>query len=447
MALRKDFIWGTATSACQIEGASNIDGKGLSNWELYPLIDNVCYQNQNPNDGGHHYTHMEDDVRLLAELGVKAYRFSFAWTRILPEGLGKINPKGLEFYDRLLDELEKYGIEPYGTIFHWDYPYELVKKGGWLNDESPLWFLEYTKILVDRYKNRIKNWIPLNEPSNVLEVGGHSLKASLIHSTKEKLQMLHNILLAHGHAAQYIKANGGRVGTALCSLAFAPYDENCKEDIEAAKKALFDVEKDDIWRLSIWSDPMILGKYPDKYYELYCEFERPYITKKDMRIISTPLDFLGYNLYSGTPVKSDGKGGYVIMNHPIGNPKTNMDSDVYPKIMYWVAKFIYERYPMPFYFMENGCAITDIVSEDKKVHDGPRIEFIKQHIKQVKRACADGIDIRAYFIWSFLDNFEWFNGYSKRFGIVYIDYQTKERIKKDSFEFYKEIIKQNGNNL
>ena len=439
---KKGFIWSAATASAQVEGASKENGKGLSNWDVYPLLDNVVYQNQSPDDGCDQYHHYKEDVALLKELGVNAYRFSFSWTRIFPNGVGQINEKGFEFYDKLLDELEKNNIEPFATIFHWDYPYELVQKGGWLNNESPKWYFEYAKVVINRYKNRIKYWIPINEPACVVDMGGVVLRAT--YSTKEKLQIIHNILLAHGYAARYIKESGGLVGTALCSSVYAPNDENSKNDIKAARKEMFTMHsKAECWKISMWADPIVLGKYPDEYFDIHDEFERPNITKEDMKLISTPIDFFGFNIYTGSPVNGDGK----VINHPVGNAKTMMDWEVYPRIMYWSAKYLYERYKKPFYITENGCAVTDILSEDKKVHDGPRIEYLKQHIKYLKKAYEDGVDVCGYTLWSLTDNFEWFHGYSKRFGVVYIDYQTKERIKKDSFEFYKEIIKSNGGNL
>ena len=439
------FLWGVATAAAQIEGASKEDGKGVSNWDLYPKVDGLVYQNQTTDDGCDFYHHMKEDIALLGELGVHFYRFSLSWTRIIPNGVGKVNPKGLEFYDRLLDELEKYHIEPYVTLFHWDYPHELTKLGGWLNNDSPKWFLEYTKVVIDHFKGRIKHWITINEPPCAFDVGGVPLQAK--YSQKEKLQIIHNLLLAHGYAAKYIKENGLLVGTALTFGFFAPQDDNSPSDYEATKLATFKYEKPNNWKVSLWADPIVFGKYPDGYYELNDESERPNITEEDMKIISTPIDYLGFNMYTGDPVTSDGNGGYKVVHHPIGTPKTNMDWHVYPKLMYWVPKMLYERYHLPLMIFENGVAITDIVSIDKKVHDSPRIEFLRQYLNTLKRAQDEGIDIRGYTLWSFLDNYEWFNGYQKRFGIVYVDYQSKERIKKDSFEFYKEVIKSNGGNL
>ena len=439
------FVWGVATASAQIEGASKEDGKGVSNWDIYPTVDGLVYQNQTTDDGGDFYHHMKEDIALLGELGVNFYRFSISWPRIIPNGVGEVNPKGLEFYDRLLDELEKYHIEPYVTIFHWDYPFELTLKGGWLNPDSPKWFLEYTKVLVDHFKDRVKHWITINEPPCALDVGGHPLNAK--YSQKEKLQIIHNLLLAQGYAAKYVKENGGLVGTAITFGFFAPNDPNNPDDIEATKQAIFKYEKTNNWKVSLWADQIVFGKYPDGYYVLNDESERPNITEEEMKIISTPIDFFGFNMYTGDPVKSDGNGGYKVVYHPVGTPKTNMDWNVYPELMYWVPKFLYERYKLPLFIFENGVAITDIVSEDKKVHDSPRIEFLKLYLKNLRKAYEDGVDIRGYTLWSAFDNYEWFNGYQKRFGLVYINYQTKERIKKDSFDFYKEVIKTNGGNL
>ena len=440
-AFKDGFIWSVATASAQVEGASKADGKGLSNWDVYPTINQTVYQNQSPNDGCDHYYHLDEDIALLKELGVQAYRFSFAWTRIFPNGVGQINEKGLAFYDRLLEELEKNHIQPFATIFHWDFPYELIKKGGWLNEDSPKWFFQYAKVLIDRYKDRIKYWIPINEPPCVADMGGTILRAN--YSTKEKLQIVHNILLAHGYAAKYIKDKGGFVGTALCASLYAPQDENNQDDINAARNLTFELEKDSYWRVSIWADPIVFGKYPDKYYELYDEDTRPNITKEDMELISTPIDFIGLNVYTGDPVNGKGQ----IVNHPIGNAKTTMDWNVYPRIIYWSVKFMDERYKKPFYITENGCAVTDLVTEDNQIHDGARIEYLKQHLKYLRKAYQDGVDLRGYTLWSFMDNFEWFKGYSQRFGIVYVDYQNKKRIKKDSFEFYKTTIKENGKNI
>lgn len=441
----KYFKWGVATAAVQVDGAAFEGGKGISNWDIYPKK-GYCYQDQDSYIACDHYHHYKEDFDLLKDLGVQVYRFSFSWVRILPHGTGEINEEGLRWYDSIIGELKKRGIEICATLFHWDYPNELIEKGGWLNKDSPKWFFEYTKIIIDRYKNVIKYWVPINEPPNVIEVGGVEYKKP--YTTKEKLQIAHNILLAHGLTANYLKKNHQLVGTAFCSSLYAPASKT-KEDIEAARKAMFSHQRENFWNISIWADPICLGKYPDEYYEIYSEDERPNITKEDMELISTPLDFYGHNIYTGSPVKADpdDEKGYKILNHPVGNPKTNMDWEVFPPIMYWAPKFLYERYKLPFFIMENGLAGTDIVSFENQVHDGPRIEYLRQYLYYYAKAIEDGVDGRGYILWALLDNYEWFNGYAKRFGITYVNYQTQERIKKDSFYFYKETINKNGENL
>ena len=436
----RGFKFGVATAATQVDGASNEGGKGVSNWDLYPKIEGKTYQGQDASVACDHYHRYKEDIGYIKELGVDLYRLSFSWTRIIPNGVGEINEEGLRWYDSLFAELKKNNIEICATIFHWDYPYELIKKGGWLNPDSPKWFLEYVKVLVNRYKNIVSYWIPINEPPNVVDVGGVSLENN--YSLKEKLQIIHNILLAHGLAAKYLKEHNQLVAASFCSSLYAPYDENNKEDIEAAKTALFDHQKGNYWNISIWADPIVFGKYPDKYFELYSEEERPNITEEDMKIISTPIDFFGYNIYTGSPVKKDGD-GYKIMNHPVGNPKTDMNWEVAPRIMYWAPKFLYDRYRIPFIIFENGAAMTDILTFDKKVHDESRIEYLKQYLYWYSKTIEDGVDARGYVLWSLMDNYEWFNGYSKRFGLLYINYHTQERIKKDSFYWYKDLIEEN----
>ena len=436
----KGFKFGVATATVQVDGAAFEGGKGLTNWDLYPKIEGRTYQGQDASVACDHYHRYKEDVGYIKDLGVDIYRLSFSWARILPNGTGKVNEEGLRWYDALFNELRKNNIEICATIFHWDYPYELTKKGGWLNPDSPKWFLEYVKVIVDRYKDAIKIWIPINEPPNVVDVGGCSLENN--YNLKEKLQIIHNILLAHGLAAKYLKEQNQLVATCFCSSLYAPYDENSKDDIEAARKCLFSHQKGNYWNISIWADPIILGKYPDEYFELYSEEERPHITEEDMKIISSPIDYYGHNLYTGSPVKKDGD-GYKIMNHPVGNALTCLEWEVFPKIMYWAPKFLYERYKLPFFVFENGMASIDILSWDKKVHDGPRIEYLKQYLYWYSKAIEDGVDARGYVLWALMDNYEWFKGYSKRFGIMYIDYVTLERIKKDSFYWYKDLIEEN----
>ena len=443
---KKDFLWGVATAAVQIEGGAFEGGKGLTNWDVIPTIDKATYQGQDTSVGPDHFHHVKEDVKLLKELGVTSYRFSISWARIIPNGTGKINQEGLAFYDNLINLLLENNIEPLVTLFHWDLPYELYKKGGWLNNDSSDWFLEYVKVVANHFKGRVKNYITLNEPQCIIEsVGGNIFRGQ--YSIKDTLQTIHNLLLAHGKAAKYLHSIANvKVGYAPCSISCIPASDS-QEDIEAARKAEFEYHRGSTWDITVWSDPVILGDYPHEYYEFYDESTRPNITKEDLKIISEPLDFYCQNIYTGRYIKSDGNGGYIEINAPVGNPLTSMDWDIIPEALYWGPKFLYERYHKPLIITENGCAVTDIVTEDDKVHDGARIEYLKQYIKQFKRACDDGVDGKGYFVWSFMDNFEWSKAYSRRFGLVYINYQTLKRTKKDSFYYYHDVVTSNGEKL
>lgn len=442
----KDFVWGVATAATQIEGGAYTDGKGVSVWDVFPNAENSTFQNQNASEACHHYFKYKEDVALMKQLGVNAYRFSISWPRIIPNGIGNVNEKGLEFYDNLIDELIANGIEPYITLFHWDLPYELYKKGGWLNPEISDYFAEYTKVVAKRFSDRVKYFITINEPQCVVGGLGGSIPNAR-YTVKENLTMVHNLLLAHGKAAKILHSYKGiQVGFAPCEWVSVPATDS-PEDIEAARKHYFRVEKGSVFNVAIFSDPVIFGDYPEDYYKVHTKEELPDIQKGDMEIISEPIDFYCQNIYSGDIIASDGKGGWKKQPDPIGHPMTCMNWFVYPKTLYWGPKFLYERYKKPFYISENGIAVTDLITPDKKIHDGPRMEYIRSYLEEYKKAAADGVDARGYFYWSLMDNFEWWHAYSKRFGLLYVDYDTMERFPKDSFYFYSDVIKTNGENL
>lgn len=441
--MNKDFFWGTATAATQIEGAAFEDGKGLTNWDVIPTIKGTTYQGQDVKMATDHYHHVDEDVSLIKELGTNAYRFSINWSRVIDIKTGKPNEKGLAFYGNLVDKLLQNGIEPFVTIFHWDLPYEYYMKGGWLNPDSPKWFLEYVKVLATYLKGKVKYYITLNEPQCILGGSGGVVQGGN-YSTKERMQMIHHLLLAHGLATRYLHTlDGVKVGIAPCCIPVIP-TSNKKEDIELARKAMFTYHLGSTWDITVWSDPIMFGRYPDEYINDYSEFEKATINEGDMEIISEPIDFYCQNIYTGMYVVKTEKGEIETKNAPIGTSQTCMGWDVIPEALYWGPKFLYERYKKPFFITENGCAVTDLVTKDKKVHDSPRIEFLRSYIEQYLKAIEDGVDGRGYFVWSLLDNFEWSSAYSKRFGLVYVNYQTFERIKKDSFYYYKQVIQSNG---
>lgn len=448
MGFKKDFVWGTATSAYQIEGAWNEDGRGESVWD-------VCSHQPGNIKFGHtgdvacdHYHKFKEDVALMHELGIKAYRFSISWTRIFPDGIGKVNEQGVKFYSDLIDELLKYGIEPYITLFHWDYPYALYKKGGWLNDDSVKWFAEYAGKVAELYSDRVKYFITLNEPQCFVHCGHLCAEHApfLKMGYKDVFQICHNVLKAHGAAVIALRENAKqpiKIGYAPTGSAIYPATES-PADVEAARKKYFEcspVDAGAFWGVSWWSDPVILGHYPEEGLKMYKDY-LPEITEEDMKLISQPLDFYCQNIYNGAEFRADENGNPVWVEREAGYPKTAFNWPVTPECLHYGPKFLYERYKLPIFISENGMACHDAVSLDGKVHDPNRIDFLNRYLIELEKATDDGADVGGYFLWSFMDNFEWASGYAERFGIVYVDYKTQERIPKDSAYWYKNWIEE-----
>lgn len=448
MSFRKDFAWGVATASYQIEGAAYEDGKGLSIWDEFTHIDGNIEDKSNADVACDHYHRYKEDVKLMAEMGLKAYRFSISWPRIIPDGTGEVNQKGLDFYSSLVDELIKYGIEPYVTLYHWDLPVALHRKGGWLNPESSSWFENYTSVVAKCFGNRVKNYITFNEPQVFIGLGfsqGVHAPGYKIGS-KELLQMCHNVLLAHGKSVRALRkaVDGVNVGLVAASSPGVPVSEN---DVEAAREKFFDCGRNHfLFADSFWFDPVVFGKYPEKILK-ECADILPEISDEDMEIISTPIDFLGMNIYSGHLVEKGENGGYKLVQPPAGTPRTAVYWYVIPQSLYWGTKFYYERYKFPVYITENGMSAHDTVSLDGKVHDPNRIDYLNRYLLELKKSADEGTDIRGYFQWSLIDNFEWAKGYNERFGAIYVDFETQQRIIKDSGYWYKEIIESNGEKL
>lgn len=449
MGFAKDFVWGAATSSYQIEGTGRDSGKGQNIWDVFTKKPGRVYEGHTGDIACDHYHRFREDVAYMKELGLKGYRFSIDWSRVLPEGTGKVNEKGIDFYNALIDELLEQGIEPYITLYHWELPYEIYKRGGWMNPEIVEWFGQYARLVAERFSDRVKYFFTLNEPQCFVGLGflqechAPGVKAPL----RDTFEMAHNALKAHGRAVQMLRAYGKQnvqIGYAPTSGMCYPEKETPK-DIEAARKALFALP-DDLsnwtWNVSWWSDPVILGKYPEegmKKYEKYL----PVITDEDMKLISQPIDFYGQNIYNGRCIRMGTDGRPEEVRRPAGFPKTATNWPVTPEALYWGPKFLYERYRKPIYITENGMACHDTVSQDGKVHDPNRIDFLARYLKNLKRA-AEEIDIRGYFQWSLMDNFEWDKGYAERFGIIYVDFETQERIWKDSTYWYRDLIRRNG---
>ena len=453
MEFPKNFLWGTAASAYQIEGSDTNDGKGDHIWKIYEREPGHIYENQTGDIACDHIHRFKEDVAIMKKMGLKAYRFSMDWSRLLPEGTGRVNETGVKFYSDLIDELLANGVEPFITMYHWELPYELYKKGGGLNRDIAEWFGEYAKLIAERFSDRVKYFFTLNEPQCFVGLGylrgehAPGVKAPL----RDTFEMAHNALRAHGRAVQMLRAYAKQP----IEVGFAPtcgmcYPETEKpEDIEAARQMMFSMSLQPsdnwTWNVAWWSDPVLLGHYPEEGLRLY-EPYLPKITDADMKLISEPLDIYGQNIYNGRCFRMGPDGKPQEVTRPLGAPKTAVGWPVTPECIYWGLKYLDERYHMPMYLTENGMACHDCISLDGKVHDPNRIDFLARYLKQVKRAASE-IDLRGYFEWTLLDNFEWNKGYAERFGLVYVDFETQKRIWKDSAYWYADVVKENGANL
>lgn len=452
MSFSKDFVWGAATSSIQIEGASREDGKGENIWDVFCREPGKICDGQNAEIACDHYHRYREDVKMMKEMGLKAYRFSIDWSRVFPEGKGSVNEKGIQFYNNLIDALLESGIEPYVTLYHWELPYEIYKCGGWMNPGIVEWFGEYAKLVAERFSDRVSHFFTLNEPQCFVGqgfvTGNHApgVKAPL----RDTFEMAHNAMKAHGRAVQMLRQYGKQpltIGYAPTCGMFYP-ETNKPEDIEAARQAMFAMPEDDsnwAWNVAWWSDPVILGRYPEEGLARYEKY-LPKITDADLKLMSEPIDVYGQNIYNGRCVRmgADGKPEYV--ERFAGSPRTAAGWPVTPECLLWGPKFLYERYQKPIYITENGISCTDVISADGKVHDSNRIDFLAGYLKALKEA-SQTADIRGYFLWSLMDNFEWSLGYTERFGLVYVDFRTQERIWKDSAYWYRDIIQSNGDTL
>ncbi|GKX31497.1 beta-glucosidase [Vallitalea longa] len=450
MGFKKDFVWGIATAAYQVEGGYNQDGRGLSVWDNFSHTPEIVVDMHNGDTACDSYNRYKEDVALMKKIGVKAYRFSISWSRVLPCGTGKVNEKGLEYYDKLVDELIANGIEPYITLFHWDFPYALYKQGGWLNDKSPEWFAEYTKVVIERLSDRVKFWITQNEPQCYIDLG-HSKgqhAPGLQLPWNEVLLAGRNSMLAHGRAVMTIRKYAKQspiIGYAPCGSVAIP-NTNSDEDIEAAVIDMFRPSQKSLFTISMLVDPVILGRYPEGAEEIYGE-DLPILTDKQKEIMCQPLDFLGFNNYSGHKVYMNSEGEVCRVKKQVGRAQTAMEWDVMPEGIYWGPRLMSERYNLPFYITENGMANLDWKAQDGKIYDYQRIDFTSRYLANYRKLASEGVDLRGYFHWSLLDNFEWKLGYSRRFGMVYVDFETGERTLKESAYWYNKVISSNGEDL
>ncbi len=431
----KDFIWGAATSAPQIEGAWKEGGKSPSIWDVAP--EKKIKNGENCHVSCDHYHHWKEDVALMKQMGLKAYRFSISWPRVMPAE-GVVNQEGLKFYSDLVDELLMAQIEPIVTIFHWDMPLWVLKKGGWLNKRIVEYFKAYTKVLVSALSDRVKWWITINEPGcfimNAYLQGVHApFKRDYLALSK----LSKHAMLASAEAVKILRTEAKqkvKVGVAFSTGAWVPKDHS-KEEIDKARRLTLE-EGNGLMGNKWWMDPMLLGK-PVKAYGIFSS------KKKDMPLIHQPLDFIGLNIYTSYNYAEWGGGE----KPPVGEPKNSLGWIIDEKCMYWNVKFVYEKYKLPILITENGLAANDAVSVGNSVQDPNRTDFIKRYLSELKRVNNEGVPILGYLHWSLLDNFEWAEGYDPRFGLIYVDFKTGKRIIKDSAWEYKHIIETNGEEL
>lgn len=428
-----NFLWGTATASYQVEGGWDEDGKGESIWDRFSHTPGKITDHSTGDVACDHYHLYLEDVALMRRLGLKAYRFSTSWPRILPEGRGKINLPGLDFYDRLVDALCAANIEPFLTLYHWDLPYALHPEGGWTNRDIAYAFADYAAIMVKRLGDRVKHWTTFNEPSVVMLNGYlYGNHAPGVQDHKAAYQVGHHLMLAHGLAVQAMRGvePGLNYGIVLNHWPADPASDD-PADVAAAR-AVWDEHQ------PFFPDALFKGYYPPQIIDQIGE-DRPQIKDGDMALIAQKLDFLGVNFYSRNLVNTQG----VIETVP-GAEYTEMGWEVCPPALRRLLNQLNNEYDLPpIYITENGAAFADIVSPDGKVHDERRLEYLRQHFIQTHLAMQDGVDVRGYFVWSLLDNFEWSFGYTKRFGIVRVDYETQERTIKDSGEWYSTVISRN----
>jgi beta-glucosidase len=452
----QDFKWGVATSAYQIEGAWNEDGKGLSIWDTYAHTPGKIKNDETGDVANDHYHRYQEDVALMKDIGATAYRFSIAWPRIFPEGTGQPNPKGLDFYSRLVDELLAAGIEPFATLYHWDLPQALQDRyGGWQSRETAQAFGEYAGYMAEQLGDRVKHFFTTNEFKTFVEMGHQGLEVKvgggvvrleqppgLQLAAAELNQVRHHAVLGHGMAVQAIRTRGKPDTQIGFAEAFSPPVPLIAppEHIAAAEKATRELN-------APFVTVMLEGRNTDAYLEAAGK-DAPRFTIEDLAIISSPLDFVGINVYKPAyyVLAADEAPGYREVPYNASHPKLFSDwHTLDPEALYWAPKFAQSLWnPNAIYITENGCATNDAVAADGNVYDTDRIMFLRAFLTQLQRATAEGVPIKGYFQWTTMDNFEWVIGYGDRFGLIYVDFDTLERTPKLSAEWFREAARQNA---
>ena len=442
LAFPPDFVWGTATSSYQVEGGWNEGGKGASIWDTFTHTPGKIANDENGDVAVDHYHRWKEDIRLMAELGLKAYRFSTSWPRILPEGCGKVNKKGLDFYDRLVDNLLAHGIEPYVCLYHWELPQALQDKGGWPERKTVDYFADYAAVLAKRLADRVEIWFTHNEPFIAATSGYFAGEhAPGIRNPLAAFKAGHHLLLSHGLAAAAIRAHAKKAVKIGITLNLNPVHAatDSKKDREAARR--FDI----ILNRS-FLDPLLKGTSPLEEIPFARRLVSQIIRPGDLEIIHT-LDILGVNYYTRAVIRHDPKFPVIAASevHPAGNEYSGM-WEIYPQGIHELLLRIWNDYHPKAELMvtENGVPVPDGLDADGRVRDERRIRYIKSHLEQVRLAIKDGVPVKGYFVWSLMDNFEWALGYEQRFGLIYVDFKTQKRIVKDSGWWYTRVIRGEG---
>ena len=446
-----NFLWGAATAAAQIEGAWDRDGRGPSIWDTFCRQPGRILNGDTPSTACDFYHRWADDVAMMQRMGLQAFRFSISWSRCLPAGTGGINPAGMDFYNRLVDGLLAAGIRPFVTLYHWDLPEALEQRGGWRNRDSAAWFADYAELMACNLGDRVKDWLTFNEPQIFLGLGyahdshapGHALPLA------DVMVAAHHVNLAHGRAVQRIRAGSTdcRAGMAIATKIGIPARPDDHACVEAARRFTIDPEwtgdhatlLNNAW----WPDPMILGEYPAVLEDHLPGFIAA-LPAGDMAEIHQPLDYFGFNYYSGAIIEPAPGAPWRRLPDPPGDPRTMIGWPVHPDGMYWASRFFHDRYKLPLFVFENGLSSMDWVGVDGRVHDTMRIDFLTRYLRAFHRAHAGGYPLGGYFHWSLLDNFEWGRGYRERFGLVHVDYATQVRTPKDSAAWFAGVIAANG---
>jgi beta-glucosidase len=436
-----NFLWGAATSAYQIEGSPLADGAGASIWQRFVHTPGTIRDGDTGDIACDHYRRYKDDVALMQQIGLQAYRFSVSWSRVLPQGRGAINRKGLDFYDKLVDELLAKNIRPLVTLFHWDLPVALDDQGGWLNRDSAEWFADYARLMFDTLDDRVTSWATLNEPWVVADQGYlHGVLAPGHRNKYEAPIAAHNLLRAHGAAVKvYREVGKHEIGLVVNLEPKYPASAD-QADIDAAARGHAQMNAQ-------YLDPVFLGCYPERMREVWGD-AWPEWPAEDLALISQPIDFLGINYYTRSVAQND-PASYVARASTVRQPLatyTETGWEVFAQGLTDTLQWVARRYGNPpVYITENGSAFYDpAVAEDGRVRDPLRVNYLQKHLRAIHAAIASGCDVRGYCAWSLLDNLEWAHGFSKRFGIVHVNFGTQERTLKDSAYFYREVIASNG---